>query len=150
MFGHLVKNQLGKGLQWFTGSQIKLLRVYIGYIGQQTIFFFFFTNTHNAFECASSRAPLGRLFAQVAWLRGYDLRQSTRLKFIPSCPAGRVIGLGTSGLSAPDYFGPTIIREKLVATDARWLWMESSISYILCQLRLRGPLLIGGPAMIHY
>ena len=37
----------------------------------------------------------GPLFAQVAWLRGYDLRQSTRLKLIPSCPAGRVIGLGT-------------------------------------------------------
>ena len=59
------------------------------------------------------------------------------LKLIPSCPAGRVIGLGNSGLSAPDYFGPAIIGEKLEATDARWRWMECSISFIFCQLRLK-------------
>ena len=76
---------------------------------------------------------LGPLFAQVAWPRGYDLRQSTRLKLIPSCPAGRVIGLGNSGLSAPDS---AIIGEKVDATEARWLWMECSISYIFCHLRL--------------
>ena len=64
-------------------------------------------------------------------MRGYDLRQSTCLKLIPSCSAGRVIGLGNSGLSAPDYFCPTIIGEKLEAIDARWLWMECSISYII-------------------
>ena len=88
---------------------------------------------HDAFDRASCRATLGPLFAQVAWPRGYDLRQSTRLKLIPSCPAGRVIGLGNSGLSAPDS---AIIGEKLEATEARWLWMECSISYIFCQLRL--------------
>ena len=60
----------------------------------------------------------GPLFALDACLRVYDLRQSTRLKLIPSCPAGRVIGLGNSGLSAPDS---AIIGEKLEATDARWL-----------------------------
>ena len=92
------------------------------------------TMQHDAFECASSRAWFGRLFAQAAWLRDYDLRQSTRLKLIPSCPAGRVIGLGNSGLSAPDYFCAAIIGQRLVATDAKWLWMESSIFYILCQL----------------
>ena len=75
----------------------------------------------------------GPLFALDAWLRGYELRQSTRLELIPSCPAGRVIGLGNSGLSAPDS---AIIGEKLEATEARWLWMECSISYIFCQLRL--------------
>ena len=91
---------------------------------------------HDTFDRATCRATLGLLFAQVAWLRGYDVRQSTRLKLIPSCPAGRVIGLGNSGLSAPDYFCPAIIGEKLEATDARWLWMECSISYIFCQLRL--------------
>ena len=91
---------------------------------------------HNAFECASFRAPLGRLFAQVAWPGGYALRQSTRLKITPSCPAGHVIGLGTFRLSAPDYFCPAIIGEKLEATDARRRWMECSMSYILCQLRL--------------
>ena len=48
--------------------------------------------------------------------RLHDLRQSTRLKLIPSCLAGRVIGLGNSGLLAPDYFSPAIIREKLEAT----------------------------------
>ena len=63
---------------------------------------------------------LGPLFAKVAWPKGYDLRQSTRHKLIPSCPAGRVIGLGNSGLSAPDS---AIIGEKLEATEARWLWM---------------------------
>ena len=86
----------------------------------------------DAFQCASFRSPLWRLFAQVAWLRGYDLRQSTRLKLIPSCPAGRVIGLGNSGLLAPDYFCPAIIGEKLEATDARWLWIEFYIfiSYV--------------------
>ena len=91
---------------------------------------------HDAFDRASCRATLGPLFAQDAWLRGYDLRQSTCLKLIPSCPAGRVISLGNSRLSAPDYFCPAIIGEKLEATDARWLWMECSISYIFCQLRL--------------
>ena len=75
--------------------------------------------THNAFDRASCRAPLGPLFAQDAWLRGYDLRQSTRLKSILSCPAGCVIGLGNSGLSAPDYFYPAIIGETQEATDAR-------------------------------
>ena len=79
---------------------------------------------HNAFDRASCRATLGLLFTEVAWLRGYDLRQSTHLKIIPSCPAGRVIGLGNSGLSAPDYFCPAVIGVKLEATDARWLWME--------------------------
>ena len=79
---------------------------------------------------------LGPLFAQVAWLRGYDPRQLTRLKLIPSCLAGHVIGLGNSGLSAPDYFCPAIIRETLEASDARWRWMECSISYKFCQLRL--------------
>ena len=92
--------------------------------------------SHDAFDRDSCRAMLGPLFAQVAWPRGYDLRQSTRLELIPSCPAGRVIGLGNSGLSAPDYYCPAIIREKLEATEARWLWMEFSISYIFCQLRL--------------
>ena len=91
---------------------------------------------HDAFDSARCRATLGPLFAQVALLRGYDLRQSTHLKLIPSCPAGRVIGLSNSGLSAPDYFCPAIIGEKLEATDARWLWMECSISYIFYQLRL--------------
>ena len=57
---------------------------------------------HNAFLCDSSRAPLGWLFAQDAWPLGYGLRQSTGLKLIPPCPAGRVNGLGTSGLAAPD------------------------------------------------
>ena len=69
-------------------------------------------------------------------LRGYDLRQSTHLKLIPSCLAGRVIGLGTSGLLASEYFCPTIIGKKQEATDAKWHWMDCSISYILCQLRL--------------
>ena len=91
---------------------------------------------HDAFECASSRAPLGWLFAQVAWPRSYGLRQSNCLKIIPYCPAGHVIDLGTSGLSAPDYFCSVIIGEKLEATDARWRWMECSISYISCQLRV--------------
>ena len=90
----------------------------------------------DAFESASSWTPLGRPFAQVAWLRGYNLKQSTCLKLIPSSPADRVVGLGTFGLSAPDYFCPAIIGEKLEATDARWHWMECSISCILCQLRL--------------
>ena len=76
---------------------------------------------HPAFDNASCRSTLGPLFAQVAWLWGYDLRQSTCLKLIPSCPAGHVIGLGNSGLSAPYYFCPAIIGEKLVATGARWL-----------------------------
>ena len=91
---------------------------------------------HNAFDRASCRATMGPLFEQVAWLGGYDLRQSTHLKLIPSCPASRVIGLGNSGLSAPDYFCPAIIGENLEATDARCLWMECSISYIFFQLRL--------------
>ena len=82
----------------------------------------------DAFDRASCRAMLGPLFAQVAWLWGHDLGQSTCLKLIPSCPAGRVIGLGNSGLSAPDYFCPAIIGEKLEATDARWSWMECSFS----------------------
>ena len=90
----------------------------------------------DAFDRATCRATLGPLFAQIAWLRGYGLRQSTRLKLIPSCPAGRVIGLGNSRLSAPVYSCPAIIGEKLEATEARWLWMACSISYIFCQLRL--------------
>ena len=73
--------------------------------------------TLDAFDRASCQALLGPLFAQVAWLWGYDLRQSTRLKLISSCPAGRVIGLGNSGLSAADNFCPAIIGEKLEATD---------------------------------
>ena len=64
--------------------------------------FFGSVTLHDALESASSRARLGRLFAQAAWPKGYDLRQSTRLKLIPSCSAGRVIGLRNSGLSAPD------------------------------------------------
>ena len=48
---------------------------------------------HATFDHGSCRATLGPLFAQVAWLRGYDLRQSTRLKLIPSCPAGRILPL---------------------------------------------------------
>ena len=91
---------------------------------------------HDAFDWASCQATLGLLFAQVALLRGYDLRQSTCLKLIPSCPAGRVIGLSNSGLSASDYFCPAIIGEKLEATNARWIWMEYFISYIFFQLRL--------------
>ena len=35
---------------------------------------------HDAFDHASCRATLGPLFAQIAWLRGYDIRQSTCLK----------------------------------------------------------------------
>ena len=97
---------------------------------------FLFTLHRDAFDRASCLATLGPLFAQVAWLRGYDLRQSTRLKSIPSCLAGRVIGRGNSGLWAPYYFCPAIIGEKLEATDSRWLWMKYSISYSFCQLRL--------------
>ena len=39
---------------------------------------------HNAIECASSQAPLPSLIRQLAWLQGYDLRQS---QLIPSFPA---------------------------------------------------------------
>ena len=87
---------------------------------------------HAACDRASCRATLEPLFAQVEWLRGYDLKQSTRLKLIPYCPAGLVIRPGNSGLSAPDYFCPAIIGENLEATDARWLWMDCYISYIFC------------------
>ena len=94
------------------------------------------TPVHDAFDRASCWATLGPLLAQVEWLKGYDLRQSTRPKLIPSCPAGRVICLGNFGLSAPDYFCPVIIAQKLEATDPRWFWMECSFYYIFCQLRL--------------
>ena len=83
-----------------------------------------FVTEHDAFYRASCRATLGPLFAQVALLRGYDLRQSVRLKLISSYPAGRMIGLGNSGLSAPDYFCPAIFGEKLEATDTRWLMAD--------------------------
>ena len=105
---------------------------------------------HNAFDRASCRATLGPLLAQVAWLRGYDLGQSTRLKLIPSCPASRVIGLGNSGLSAPDYFCPAIIGEKLEATDTRWLWMECYISYIFNGPGVAGAVLQSASLLIHY
>ena len=35
---------------------------------------------HDAFDRGNGQAKPGPLIAQVAWLRGYDLRQSTRLK----------------------------------------------------------------------
>ena len=70
-------------------------------------------------QLPAASCQLGLLFAQVAWLRVYDLRQSTHLKLISFSPAGRVIALGNSGLSAPDYICPAIIGEKLEATDAR-------------------------------
>ena len=81
---------------------------------------------HNAFDCASCWATLGPLFAQVAWLRGSDLRQSIRLKLIPSCPAGCVIGIGNSGLLAPDYFCPAIIGEKLDGSGWNVLYLLST------------------------
>ena len=45
--------------------------------------------THNAFEWASFRVLLRSLFRQLAWLKGYDLRQSTSTQLIPSFPADR-------------------------------------------------------------
>ena len=78
---------------------------------------------HDAFDHASCRATLGPLFAQIALLRGYDIRQSTCLKLIPSCPAGCVIGLDNSGLSAPDYFCPQSSERSwrpLTLDASRW------------------------------